>query len=141
MDGLFLPTRGIKKMEFTEMMNHRLGERLRVDLPAVVHPLDRAPVRVWLVDASLSGLGVRVPNDQHFHLMEPVEVSFFLPCRDGDWEPMDLRAFMVREADGMLGLMLAMESPELMWRLRTLSNARFSPVPQEGLEGPALYSD
>lgn len=118
--------------ELTEMMNHRLGERLRVDLPAVLHPLDRAPVRARILDASLSGLGVWMQESaQNFHIMAPLEVNFFLPRQGGDWDPMDLHTFMVRRSRGVMGLMLAVENPELMWCLRSLTNARLGSLQQE----------
>jgi hypothetical protein len=104
-------------------MNHREGERTRLDLPVIVHRRNCTPVQGRLRDVSLSGAGIEYYDTVEINPMDTLELLITPPGSMG-LEPVRVAGFVVRRRDGWLGVMFMREAP---WLVRTLRGAVSQP--------------
>jgi len=97
-------------------MNHRMGDRLAVDLPVTVYTVDHGPVAGRLLNLSLSGAGIRCRCEM-IEDYSVVELGLALYGSDGP-EQVRIEGFVVRKHDGLIGLMFMRDQVLLVRRLR-----------------------
>ena len=96
-------------------MNHRLGERIDLDMSVVVNAADLGPVAGRLVNISLSGAGIHCRCDL-FEIYSVVHLTLYL--YDGN-QPNQIRieGFVVRKLSGLIGVMFMRDRVSLVRRL------------------------
>lgn len=106
------------------MIEHRWGNRTRVDIPVKLIGSSRSFAAGQLKDISTSGAYIETRFTQP--LLESVTL-ILLGARNGQWHPRAVRGYIVRQCEGAIGLGwwdMAPEPVEQLLALRAAMNPR-----------------
>lgn len=95
-------------------MNHRLGERIELDMPVTVYTADLGQIPGRMVNLSLSGAGIYCRCE----LLEVYSVvELVLMFHDGNHpDQIRIEGFVVRIRNGLIGLMFMRDRMSLVRR-------------------------
>ena len=96
-------------------MNHRMGERIDLDMPVTVYAADLGRIPGRMVNLSLSGAGIYCRCDL-FEIYSVVELAL-LPDDGDQGRPIRIEGFVVRIRDGLIGVMFMRDRISLVHRL------------------------